>query len=288
VKTLAEITQTIHVSFDSHHVAVESGVDEVIEAFATAVSPMIALEAKGRPAGSFQVAHTNGSIVVRGSDGPDECFADGRLAVRGLYHRSIKALIDARPDLLWLHAGVAGFGEHAVLLSAPSCQGKSTLVAELLQWGCTYMSDDVAPIDPTNSTVLPFPVMPYKRVSAQPDLPLEAVARLGKESVEMLPHMIGVVPRSISEIYFLRYQSRGPRARITECSAGAAVVELLRNSFGADSARNAEIQRLCRLVEQVECTYLDYSDAQDAARCIVSAAARRLPVEIESNAIRFR
>ena len=50
-----------------------------------------------------------------------------------------------------------------------------------------------------------------------------------------------------------------------------AVIELLRNSFNPEELRDLEIQRLCGLVERVQCAYLTYTNAQEAARQIVTA-----------------
>ena len=60
-------------------------------------------------------------------------------------------------DFLFLHAGaVAGGGRRVILPAAPET-GKSTLVASLLREGCSYLSDELAPIDPVTSGVYPFP-----------------------------------------------------------------------------------------------------------------------------------
>ena len=40
-----------------------------------------------------------------------------------------------------------------------------------------------------------------------------------------------------------------------------------------EELRDLEIQRLCGLIEQVECAYLTYTNAQEAARQIVAAVA---------------
>jgi hypothetical protein len=45
-----------------------------------------------------------------------------------LCDRSIRMLMAARHDLLWIHAGVVCLPGHAVVLAAPSGQGKSTMV----------------------------------------------------------------------------------------------------------------------------------------------------------------
>lgn len=171
---------TLHIRFDSHSLAVDSTVHEVATAFVSIVSPMIALAPKGKSAGAFSVLQGDAGIVVRGSDGPDKSFQDPKVAARELYHRAVKALIDARPDLLWLHAGAMSLGEQAILLCAPSGHGKSTLVGELLRWEWSYLSDEVAPIDPISAKVLPLPLSPAKRVGGQRSVAARDVQTLEK------------------------------------------------------------------------------------------------------------
>lgn len=60
-------------------------------------------------------------------------------------------------DFLFLHAGAVAAGPRRLILPAAPDTGKSTLVASLLREGCSYLSDELAPIDPVTSGVYPFP-----------------------------------------------------------------------------------------------------------------------------------
>jgi hypothetical protein len=62
-----------------------------------------------------------------------------------------------RADLFFLHAAVVALDDRAVVLSAPSGTGKSTLALALLENGFDYLSDELAPIDVQRLTVHPFP-----------------------------------------------------------------------------------------------------------------------------------
>jgi hypothetical protein len=261
----------LRMRFDSHSVVVDSTVQEVTAGFLSMVSPMIALAWKGKAAGAFSVVQADAGIVVRGNDGPDECFRDPKLAAHGLYHRAVKALIDARLDLLWLHAGAMSLNHRAILLCGPSGNGKSTLVDELLRWDWSYLSDEVAPIDPICAEVLPFPLSPAKRVGGHRSLAACDVQTLEKVLVDVQPRMVSVAPRRISHIYFLKYAPEGGPVAIARCPSASAVIELLRNSFNPEERRDLELQRLCGLVERVQCAYLTYTNAQEAARQIVTA-----------------
>ena len=60
-------------------------------------------------------------------------------------------------DLVRVHAAAASFGHQAVILPGPMGAGKSTLVAGLMARGATYLTDEVAALDPATGLVLPYP-----------------------------------------------------------------------------------------------------------------------------------
>ncbi len=62
---------------------------------------------------------------------------------------------EASPELVFVHAGVVAWRGQAVLLPGRSRSGKTTLVAELVRAGATYLSDEFAPLD-SEGRVHPF------------------------------------------------------------------------------------------------------------------------------------
>src|SRR5437588_5970379 len=75
----------------------------------------------------------------------------------------IQALIGARSDLIWFHAGAATFRGRAMVLPGARGRGKSTLVTGLCARGWAYLSDDIVPVSPSSSYVVSFPVTPTRR-----------------------------------------------------------------------------------------------------------------------------
>ncbi|MEM1246978.1 MAG: hypothetical protein AAGK22_11415 [Acidobacteriota bacterium] len=69
----------------------------------------------------------------------------------------VLALQHARPELLFLHAGVLEFRGRAVLLLAESGSGKSTTCLGLVRHGLGFFSDELAPYDAESGTVTSFP-----------------------------------------------------------------------------------------------------------------------------------
>lgn len=61
-----------------------------------------------------------------------------------------------RSDLLFLHAACFEKGGKATLFLGQPGAGKSTLSLHLVEAGFSYLSDELAPIDPTNLAVWPY------------------------------------------------------------------------------------------------------------------------------------
>lgn len=69
----------------------------------------------------------------------------------------VVALEQARPDLLFLHAAALVHRGRACLLVGESGVGKSTTAWALVQRGWGYLSDELAPLDPRDWQVQPYP-----------------------------------------------------------------------------------------------------------------------------------
>jgi hypothetical protein len=259
-------SEPFYVRFESHYVAVGISTPQVAQLFKTAVGCMLAAAPAGIAAGCLEASTQDGVIRIAGPAVlPVERFADPALAARALFHGVVKLLIAARPDLLWIHAGAACHDGRALLLSATSGQGKSTLIAQLLTCGWTYLSDEVAPIDPVTCRVFPFPVTPHMRIGQQSNLPPAEVQQLAKIRIDIGHEMVGAVPVPLERIYFLSYQQFAGGVEMAVASPGQSVLEMLRHSLSVSESRDGEIRRLCELMRQVTGVHLRYANAHDAA-----------------------
>ena len=100
-----------------------------------------------------------------------------------LRHLRIK-IAECAESRVFLHAGVVGIDGKALIMPAKSFQGKSRLVAALIESGADYYSDEYAVLDEAGF-VHPFPKMISLREEkdryVQKDVPLEKFAcRIGK------------------------------------------------------------------------------------------------------------
>jgi len=269
----AHALQTVHVCFAASCITVTSTAAPIIRQLAANFEPMLAVAPKGRVAGFFEVTEERGGWVIDGSDSSCEHFRSVESTVRALYHMVLKVFINSRRDLLWLHAGAASLAGRAIVFCAPSGQGKSTIVAELLDRGWAYCSDEIVPIDPLAATVLPFPLCPYKRVSPVRGYVREGHRMLNKIRVKLEQVDISPVPVPLARIFFLRYSVQDLRTSLVDRTSGEALVELLTNSLTPSESRGREIQQLSSVLCRVPSTYVHYSDAVDFANHIASLRA---------------
>lgn len=270
--------EPVHVRFGRHHATVRSRAPEVAERLRGLVGPMLVDRPDGACAALLDVAARDGAWVVSqpgAAHAPDTGrFADACLAARALLHASVRAFMRARPDLVWLHAAAMARGGRACVFPAASGQGKSTLVGELLALGWDYLSDEIAPIDPARCAVLPFPVAPHRRVGGARPLADADVQRLPKVRVPLEPDAVRGCALPVVGVRFLAYCPTAEATQLVECPPGAAVVQMMRHSFGDEAVRPAELARLCDMMSRVGALQVRYASARDAAGRLDLSAAR--------------
>ena len=181
--------------------------------------------------------------------------------------------MNARPDLLWLHAaGVAKDGR-AIIITGPSGSGKSTLASRLIATGFAYIADDVLPVDPRARTVHPFPVAPVVRRAASEYLIASHARRLGKEDVLVKPAQVASGPLSIAAIVVPRF-SPGP-SRMQRMPAGRAAIEVLQQCCNFGCHREAAVRAMGALAEAVPAWTLSFADPVRGTEAIASVVGAR-------------
>lgn len=263
---------TVQLAFSTHYIKVSSNSDALLARFVPNVESMLSLQPRGIEAGAFCITEAAGRFTLHEEGSSDEeSLNDLGSMSRELHHQVIKRFIQVRPDLLWIHAGAVSFAGRAIVLAGPSGEGKSTIVEALLDWGCSYLSDEIAPIDPVDGTVLPFPISPWKRIAIQDYLPAERFHELTKVRVPIQPRSVGQAPAPLAQVYLLRHQRAPFATRLDGCSPAVAVIELMKNSFNMEDSRAVEIERLHKLTSSIDARYLNYVDATEAASRIILA-----------------
>jgi hypothetical protein len=127
---------------------------------------------------------------------------------------------------VFLHAGVVGWGDRAIVIPGRSFSGKTTLVAELVRAGATYYSDEFAVVD-RYGRVHPYPQPLQIRDSR--------TYRQARCPVETLGGVSGETPLPIGLVIFSRYKE-GATWLPKELSPGVGCLQMLNNAVSARSA----------------------------------------------------
>ena len=128
----------------------------------------------------------------------------------------------ARP-WLFVHAGVIGWKERAILIPGRSFSGKSTLVKAFLHAGATYYSDEFAVLD-ERGRVHPFPKPLSIRAGSEEKQVRVRVEELGAKT--------GVAPLPVGLVLLTQFES-ALSWRPRELSYGQGVLGLLSNTPAA-------------------------------------------------------
>ena len=190
-------------------------------------------------------------------------FATVAEATTALFHRTIQALMRAKPKLLWLHAGAAARERQALLFLGPSRSGKSTLVTELTRNGWHYLSDEVAPVDPSTRTVSPFPLTPLVRKPGRAAFEQSRFGEFRKDVFALDSVVVADKAVTISGFILPTYHP-GAHAQISPCSPATAVVKMLNNSLNLKPYTAEQVGQVCELVAQTPCYDLTYEDVTEA------------------------
>ena len=258
--------ETLYISFQNCQVAIHSNIAEVLAEVKQSFQSMLEPKAT-RIVGELQLFWANGEYHLLG--GSEGRIHNGTLndVLDRLKYEAVLKLIQARPDLLWLHAGAAAYQDRAVVFSGLSGRGKSTLVTSLYAKGWTYLSDDVLPLDLDSAKVLPFPRTPEVRENRGLELSAEQVQELNKIVVNLTPDSVCRKPMQIAALVFPTYSLRSP-TEILPYSPATAALELLQNCLNFVDRKESAVGHVCQLIQQIPVFRLSFSNGDLATETI--------------------
>lgn len=186
-----------------------------------------------------------------------------------------------RADLFFLHAAVVALGDRAVVLSAPSGTGKSTLALALLEDGFDYLSDELAPIDVQRLAVHPFPhalclkspppapyCLPTRTLRTGERYHLPADSLRGGARTQSLP---------VAAFIFLRRGSR-TTAAYRPITRGTAIAHLMSNALNSLAHPAAGLDVAAMLSQAAPCFELDSADLGAACQAVHEILQGDLPL----------
>ena len=188
-------------------------------------------------------------------------------------HLNRAVVAHSADDVVNLHAAACAWKERGVVMAGPTESGKSTLAAGLALAGFTYLTDEVAGIDPRNLTVAPYPKPLSIDPGAWPVLsmlrPVVSPALEGARHTQwhVAPEALpgGVGHQSIPVHLLLRCRWRkGSPTILREMSRAALVLELALDMFRPRHRVVQQVQVLARVAEQAVAYELTYSDLDEA------------------------
>jgi hypothetical protein len=257
----------LHIEFDGQTVTVRTDVANMHDYVAETYQPML-VEQSNNSIGHFELTGVEGAYFLRGASKVDH---PGEIA--GLYeylkHELLVQFIRERQDLLWLHAAAVERNGMGLLVAGPSGQGKSTLSTHLCEKGWKFMSDDIAPVRMSSNDVLPFPLVPFRRVGGSGVVERRALEALEKERVFIPTESIRRGSAPIAAIVFPVYRP-GAAPALLRMPPGNAAFELLRSYTNFVDHKESGVSRASELARSVPAWEITYGDGADAASLLNS------------------
>jgi hypothetical protein len=171
----------------------------------------------------------------------------------------------------FVHAGVVGWRGQAIVVPGRSRSGKTTLVAELVRAGASYLSDEFAVID-SRGRVHPFAKPLSIRGAGGCDL------HVSRPSAEDLGGTSATRPLPIGLVVFASHEP-GAEWRPQPLTAGQAVIEMLAHTVPARLRPAASLQALERAVSRATLVKAKRGEAALVARRVLELVESRTSEE---------
>jgi len=229
----------IHLGFVGLGIEIRSNSPDA-NAFVTVNFSALRSEYSKEPDLVYEITEIDKGFVIRrsNSDAPVELSA--RHPAEFLYVLEKDLVIECqklRPDLYFLHAAALSYRDTAFLLVAPSGGGKSTTCWGLVNHGCHYLSDELAPTRLQDFQVHPFPHALCLKSEPEPPSPY----RLPKETLntgptlhiptEAFPVRIVNAPIPLGVIFHIQHLSMDLVPSTVEISAAQSAALLYANAL---------------------------------------------------------
>lgn len=190
---------------------------------------------------------------------------------------AVTRAVERATDLLALHAGAVALDGRGVLLPAPPDSGKTTLTAALTRSGFSYLSDEVAPIDPETALLRPFPRALWMDAGAIDRLGglwegiPEGLRALRRPQYHVRPEDLrpdpvgGDVP---VRLVVAPSYAGGEDVELEPLTRAEALVLLAENAFNLERFGRRGVEVLARVVAGARCFRLRMGDLDVAARTV--------------------
>lgn len=266
--------EALYITFEEYQVAVYSNEIDVLNVIKKSFVNMLSLKPR-RIIECF-------NIFLKGSEcffnkGSENNFRSMSLAAAlcNLKYEVVTTLINARPDLLWLHAGAVAYQGSAIVIPGCSGCGKSTLVVNLCARGWSYLSDDVLPLSLKTGKALPFPKSPEVRESIGKELPPEQFEQMKQTELELKPAAVCNEAMPIKAIIFPTYGLNFSN-EVVSFSPATTALKMLQNCMNFPSHKQIAVNHVCQMVMRMPTFCLSYSDSHLATDRMIDFLNQKL------------
>ncbi len=170
-----------------------------------------------------------------------------------------------RTGLYFVHAAAVSSSSACTLLVGESGIGKSTLCWNLCNEGFTYMSDELAPVDPVTLEVEPYPHALCLKSASNAAYPLPAgtldTGVTLHVPVEALPLPVASKPTRIRNIIFLTHGDGGASPAAEDISRSEAAARLYANSLNQLAHEHDGLAAAARVVSAANCFHMERGTA---------------------------
>ncbi|MFC1773204.1 hypothetical protein ACFL3A_07610 [Pseudomonadota bacterium] len=222
---------------------------------------------------------SGGFCIYRGKETLAEEKSDEEIQYNFVYLLEKLITIDlqtSRPDLYFVHSSALEHHGRAIMIAADSGTGKSTTTWALLQHGFNYLSDELAPIDPGNLDIHPYPhALCLKSTPPGPyPLPEDTVKteRTMHIPVNALLNSPIKDPKPLGAILFLRRDSERSAPTYAEVSPAEAGARLYANTLNALAHPGSGLDVAIKIAGAVPAFTLDAGELQATCELISKLA----------------
>jgi len=191
-----------------------------------------------------------------------------------LLGQTIATLATFLTRLLFIHGGAVSVDGRGCVVVGESGAGKTSLIASLVRLGASYLSDDLALLDPAHGTVVPvtvpLAVKPWTARAAGTLPPGREVACEGGTRY-WLPDATASAPVPAHALVFLRGR-RGllPRARVLTRAGALMALARHPSSFSHRHRVEDAFVGFARLLPATQCLAVDGRNPAGFARSVLS------------------
>jgi hypothetical protein len=164
------------------------------------------------------------------------------------------------PRRIFVHAGVVGWKDRAILIPGLSHSGKTTLVDQLIRAGATYYSDEYAVLDERGR------VHPYPRALG---MRLPASDESKRVRAEDIGAVVGSKPLRVGLVVSTNFKD-GARWRPRQVTRGRGVLELMSNTVSARSQPELALRVLPAALESARILKGVRGEAGEIVQAILS------------------